>query len=534
MAAAAAHWAARSCRRALAHWRFFAFHARQLGAQLPSSPSSCSGCWDAGQHGQQQMEQEPLLSPPAASVTHRHSRSSSSMAAVTGCGYAAASKDNSFDESTPNQQGRTWHSTSCAAVQAGKAAELKQKLQAAQRAKSLTVEFPCSPDLFGQHCSQQQQLAQASLSTSSMPAAAAATNAAISRPSPKSKPQSDSLRSLSARLSPVLSPRADTQRAAGVMRDSSSSSDSEITALGASAVRRSCGTANAAAVAAAWADVAGGQRISKQQSSSARRSIAVVLEGSAATAATLSPCAPQQLQCSPGLRSWGTTDAANTPSTFGALLGEAAGAASSSGSRVGLQQQMSPRGHQPAAADLAVASGEAATAAAMLARAERVSTLSVLSSPLPTCHRSAVWFDRSSTGSPIQQQQRQSDTRPGASRSSSMRQSLRACEPSLVTESAAAGSRAAGRQLSRHVSLSTGSLKAALTMQRSLMSLGAAVLPDVPMEVQLSFLGLSRAQRLSRRWLLVKAWSRWQQLLQVSEGFDRSLCAPYGAEEQLV
>lgn len=33
----------------------------------------------------------------------------------------------------------------------------------------------------------------------------------------------------------------------------------------------------------------------------------------------------------------------------------------------------------------------------------------------------------------------------------------------------------------------------------------------------MSFLGVARAQKLRRRWLLVKAWNRWQQLLQVGK-----------------
>jgi hypothetical protein len=61
-----------------------------------------------------------------------------------------------------------------------------------------------------------------------------------------------------------------------------------------------------------------------------------------------------------------------------------------------------------------------------------------------------------------------------------------------------------------------------LSRQQSL-SLGAAQLPagsaaaaSVPVELQRSFLGLARAQKLRRRWLLVKVWNRWQQLLRVS------------------
>jgi hypothetical protein len=464
--AAITHWAVRSCRRVLSHWCFYAQQARQLGVHLPSSPSSCSNAEqpDQLQHNQRQAA-------PAGRCSGIANCASRSSAVV---GYAGR---DDLHSSGAEQLARSWSSRSSA---------LKQQLQAAQRSKSLSlsVELPNS---------QQQQLA-----TSPAAAAAAAIEAAISSLSPKPSGQQGSLRSLSARLSPVLS-RSSTQQqqqrrpsAAAAGADSSSScSDSEVSALLAPAANSGSRlSASDAAVAAAWADVAGAKRASRQPTRQSSRSM--VTEAEAAASATLSPRIIQQQQHSPRLSSWGTTEAANTPDAA------AAAAALPSSTRVSWQQQArgSLRSSCPSAA---AAASDVTDAAALLRRASRQSAAS---SP-----RSAAWFDQvaaDSTRHSMQQQQ------------------------------AGATSR---RSRHHQVSLSTGSLQDALSRQHSL-SLGPAakghaavaaggtaagssslVLPIVPVEVQRSFVGAARAQKLRRRWLLVKAWNRWQQLLQVRRNY---------------
>jgi hypothetical protein len=447
--AAVSHWAARSCHRVLSHWSFYAQQARQLGVQLPSSPSSCS----EAEQGQQQQQQQQ------AAFAGRN-RGDSFNAAV---GYAG--RDDGRSSFAAGQLSRSWSSKSTA---------LKQQLQAAQRSKSLSlsVELPCSQQ---QQQQQQDSFADAQPATSPAAAAAAALEAAISALSPKPGSQQGSLRSLSAKLSPVLS-RTSTQiqrrQSAARAADSGSSSDSEVSALlgpaGGGGNRLS---ASDAAVAAAWADVAGGKRTSGKPSRHSSRSMA--LEAEAAALAAMSPRISQQH--SPRLSSWGTTEAANTP--------VAAAAAAPSSTRISWQQQ--------ASSSMQAAVPGVEDAAALLRRASRQSAAN---SP-----RSAAWFDQGTAGTPQRSMQQQQSP--------------------------------AGRSSSRYLSLSTGSLKDTLSRQHSLSlgntkppaaagagtAAGGSLMPSVVLvEVQMSFLGVARAQKLRRRWLLVKAWNRWQQLLQVS------------------
>jgi hypothetical protein len=445
----------------LSHWCFYAQQAKQLGVQLPSSPSSCS---DAEQQDQQQqLRQGAGFFAGSSSSVHRRSAAAAS--------YAA--RDDGASGFTAAELSRSWSSQSAA---------LKQQLQDSRRSRSLSlsIELPSSQQQQQQQMRNGMLYAQPARSPASANADVASTAA-----SPRASSQQGSLRSLSAMLSPVLSRTSVKQQQQCQSRvsraaDSGSSSDSEVSARLAPAVSNA-GTLSAsdAVVAAAWADLAGSKRISGQPSRQSSRSM--MLEAEEAAMVAMSPRASQQQQQSPRLSPWGIPAAANTPDAAAA----AAVNALPSSSRVSWQQQSvsSPRGSSmPAASDLQ-------DAAALLRRA---SQQSAANSP-----KSATWFDNyiaGTAGRSIHQQQQQQQSYPVA------------------------------RSSSRHLNLSTGNLQETLSRQQSLsLGSGSARLPaasaaagaSVPAEVQRSFLGLARAQKLRRRWLLVKVWNRWQQLLQV-------------------
>ncbi|KAF6252311.1 hypothetical protein COO60DRAFT_541027 [Scenedesmus sp. NREL 46B-D3] len=472
---ALSYWAARSCRRVLSHWCFYARQAKQLGVQLPSSPSSCS---DAEQQDQQRVQLQGAVSGRSSTNRCR------APANYTGTHKCFASS-----------VGAAELTRSCSS----NSAAMEKQLQAAQWAKQLfvSVEFPCSQQQQQQHKSLSDQQLATSPAAAAADAAAAAVEAAASSLSPKTGSQQCSLRSLSARLSPVLARASVRQQqpAVSTAAGSGSSSDGAAgTLLAPAASSKARLSACDAAVAAASADVAEGRKIPSQPTKQSRRSM--VLEAEAAALVAVPPRVSRQQQQSPWLSSWDTAAAANTPDS-------AATTVVPGSMKVSWQQHAVSVPMHPAAAAAAAAAG-VEHAAALLRRASRQSAANT--------PRSAAWVDSSA-----------------------------ACPPRRSVQQHPSP---AERHFHRHASLSTGSLMDAWSRRPSL-SLGAAqlsaaaaaaaaagsaggggpVLPSVPLQVQLSFLGAARAQKLHRRWLLVKAWHRWQQLLQVRDQRELRLAA---------
>lgn len=89
------------------------------------------------------------------------------------------------------------------------------------------------------------------------------------------------------------------------------------------------------------------------------------------------------------------------------------------------------------------------------------------------------------------------------------------------SKSLAAAACSSPKQCSHSISSSAGSMAAfgsGPSLRRSAIAMQPADAVDsVPVAVQLTFMGLARAQRVRRRRLLLKGWSRWLCFLEVSK-----------------